>query len=58
MSYFEFSVNLAAEHADKVVQHERKQQNLLKERQDAFGQAFQQDIEQFKISGSLPSAYC
>ncbi|PSN30438.1 hypothetical protein C0J52_25519 [Blattella germanica] len=49
-------VNLAADHADKVVQHELKQQKLLKERQEAFGQAFQQDVEEFKLSGSLPIA--
>lgn len=47
-------VSLASEHADKVVQHELRQQKLLRERQDAFGQAFQQDIQEFKLSGSLP----
>jgi hypothetical protein len=48
---------LASEHADKVVQHELRQQKLLRERQDAFGQAFQQDVQEFKLSGSLPSKY-
>jgi hypothetical protein len=52
---FYFPVSLASEHADKVVQHELRQQKLLRERQDAFGQAFQQDIKEFKLSGSLPS---
>ncbi|PNF20031.1 hypothetical protein B7P43_G05808 [Cryptotermes secundus] len=47
-------VSLASEHADKVVQHELRQQKLLRERQDAFGQAFQQDVQEFKLSGSLP----
>ncbi|XP_069676368.1 dysbindin-like [Periplaneta americana] len=47
--------NLATEHADKVVQHELRQQKLLRERQDAFGQAFQQDVKEFKLSGSLPN---
>lgn len=46
--------NLASEHADKVVQHELLQQKLLRERQDTFGQAFQQDVQEFKLSGSLP----
>lgn len=52
-----FPANLASEHADKVVQHELRQQKLLKERQDAFGEAFQQDVQHFKLSGSLPSKY-
>jgi len=52
---FYFPASLASEHADKVVQHELRQQKLLRERQDAFGQAFQQDIQEFKLSGSLPS---
>ncbi|XP_021914071.1 dysbindin-like isoform X2 [Zootermopsis nevadensis] len=46
--------NLASEHADKVVQHELRQQKLLKERQDAFGEAFQHDVQHYKLSGSLP----
>jgi hypothetical protein len=53
--YILFSANLASEHADKVVQHELRQQKMLRERQDAFGQAFQQDVQEFKLSGSLPS---
>lgn len=52
-----FPANLASEHADKVVQHELRQQKLLKERQDAFGEAFQHDVQHYKLSGSLPSKY-
>jgi hypothetical protein len=54
---FYFPANLVSEHADKVIHHELRQQKLLRERQDAFGQAFQQDIQEFKLSGSLPSKY-
>jgi hypothetical protein len=54
---FYFPANLASEHADKVVHHELRQQKLLRERQDAFGLAFQQDVQEFKLSGSLPSKY-
>jgi hypothetical protein len=57
VSVLYFAATLASEHAEKVVQHELRQQKLLKERQEAFGQAFQQDVQQFKLSGSLPSKY-
>ncbi|XP_067006300.2 dysbindin [Anabrus simplex] len=46
---------LATEHAQKVFQHEAQQQQLLRERQDTFGQAFEQDVEHYKKCGKLPA---
>ncbi|XP_063237312.1 dysbindin [Bacillus rossius redtenbacheri] len=48
-------VAMAKEHSEKVIQHELKQQQVLKERQEIFEEAFIQDVEEFKTSGSVPS---
>ncbi|KAK7866164.1 hypothetical protein R5R35_001391 [Gryllus longicercus] len=49
-------VQLASEHSKKVFQHEIRQQQLLRERQDTFGQAFEDDVQQYKLSGKVPGA--
>ncbi|KAJ8869347.1 hypothetical protein PR048_030922 [Dryococelus australis] len=48
------SVKLAQDHSEKVVQHELRQQQLLKERQEIFEEAFNQDVQEFKSSGAVP----
>ncbi|KAK3927881.1 Dysbindin protein-like protein [Frankliniella fusca] len=45
---------LVKEYAEKMSNHERHQSQTLKERQETFGQVFQEDLEQFKQSGKLP----
>ena len=42
------------EYGEKMANYERRQCQTLKERQDTFGQVFQEDLEQFKQSGKLP----
>lgn len=44
---------MATQHSDKLLQYELKQQKLLKERQETFGKAFEQDLEQYKQSGRM-----
>ena len=46
--------SLVSAYAEKMVHHETRQSHTLKERQEAFGQVFQEDLEQFKQSGKLP----
>lgn len=48
---------LVKEYAEKMATHERRQCQALKERQDTFGQVFQEDLEQFKQSGKLPGNF-
>ena len=50
---FSFLASLATQHSDKLLQYELKQQKLLKERQETFGKAFEQDLEQYKQSGRV-----
>lgn len=45
---------LVKEYGEKMANYERRQCQTLKERQDTFGQVFQEDLEQFKQSGKLP----
>ncbi|KAG8239179.1 hypothetical protein J437_LFUL018997 [Ladona fulva] len=46
---------LARNHAEKVRQYELRRQRMLKERQEAFGKVFEEDMQQYKMSGKIPS---
>jgi hypothetical protein len=48
---------LAKEHADKVLRHEQEQEKFLKERQDTFEEAFNEQLREYKKTGSIPSKY-
>uniref|UniRef100_A0A8C8VIN0 Dystrobrevin binding protein 1 n=1 Tax=Pelusios castaneus TaxID=367368 RepID=A0A8C8VIN0_9SAUR len=48
-----FKAELDAEHAQKVLDMEHTQQTKLKERQQFFEEAFQQDMEQYLSTGYL-----
>lgn len=48
---------LATKHAQNVINHELKQKDLLKERQQVFQEAFNTDLETFKELGAIPSMY-
>lgn len=45
---------LAAEHAQRIREHEARQEVALRERQETFEQAFKEDLQQYKESGTLP----
>ena len=47
------TVQLAKEHAGKVQQLEKKQEQLLKERQSAYEEQFSSDIDFYKKHGKL-----
>lgn len=49
-----FLESLVKEYGEKMANYERRQCQTLKERQETFGQVFQEDLEQFKQSGKLP----
>ncbi|GFT74610.1 dysbindin, partial [Nephila pilipes] len=42
---------LGEEHAHKVFEYEKKQENILKERQHTFQEAFEEEVEQYKKHG-------
>lgn len=46
-----FSAKLGEEHAHKVLQFEKKQEAILKERQNTFQEAFEEEIQQYKTHG-------
>ena len=46
---------MATEHTDKVKKHEQEQEKLLKERQETFEEAFREELNQYKMTGSIPS---
>ncbi|XP_022907925.2 dysbindin protein homolog isoform X1 [Onthophagus taurus] len=46
--------NLASKHAQNVIEHELKQRQLLKERQQVFQEAFKRDLETYKSLGTIP----
>lgn len=46
---------LASEHAEKVLKHEKEQEKHLKERQETFEEAFKEEIKEYKMTGSIPS---
>lgn len=46
---------LSNEHIERVSQHELNQQKRLKERRETFEEAFKEDLEEYKATGSIPS---
>lgn len=48
-------VDLAEKHTQSVMAHEKRQKQMLQERQKAFQDAFQTDLQLYKEAGSLPS---
>lgn len=49
-----FLGHLEVEHKEKVVDLEQKINIKLKERQEIFNQVFEQDMQQYIISGIIP----
>ncbi|XP_046474751.1 dysbindin protein homolog isoform X1 [Neodiprion pinetum] len=45
---------LANDHSNRVLLHELKQQKILKERQETFGEVFKQEMQEYKTTGSVP----
>lgn len=50
-----FLATLANEHTERLSQHELNQQKKLKERRETFEEAFKEDLEEYKATGSIPS---
>ncbi|CAG2101943.1 unnamed protein product [Medioppia subpectinata] len=46
-------VKLAVEHTDRVHTFERQQQNILKERQEAFQMVFEEELNRYKTHGRI-----
>lgn len=52
-------MELAAKHTQSVMEQELKQKRMLEERQQAFEEAFNNDLEIYKSLGTIPSEfYC
>lgn len=49
---------MASDHIERVSQHELNQQKKLKERRETFEEAFKEDLEEYKTTGSIPSMRC
>ncbi|KAL6266527.1 hypothetical protein P5V15_003374 [Pogonomyrmex californicus] len=49
-----FKTKLANEHTERLSQHELNQQKKLKERRETFEEAFKEDLEEYKATGSIP----
>ncbi|KAJ8688390.1 hypothetical protein QAD02_024185 [Eretmocerus hayati] len=45
---------LAGEHSVKILRHEQEQEKLLQERQKTFGEAFKEELDEYKKTGSIP----
>ncbi|XP_077255042.1 dystrobrevin binding protein dysbindin isoform X3 [Temnothorax americanus] len=56
VNYFKliFLGKLANEHTERLSQHELNQQKKLKERRETFEEAFKEDLEEYKATGSIP----
>lgn len=50
-------VELTEKHTQSVMEHEKKQKHTLQERQKAFQEAFQTDLQLYKEAGTLPSKF-
>lgn len=48
---------MANDHIERVSQHELNQQRKLKERRETFEEAFKEDLEEYKATGSISSMY-
>ncbi|XP_023224973.1 dysbindin-like [Centruroides sculpturatus] len=51
--YEQTKVKLAGEHAYKVLEFEQKQQSVLQERQEAFREAFEEEMNHYKAHGRI-----
>lgn len=49
----DMKVKLGKEHAHKLFEHEKKQDAYLRERQNTFQEAFEEEIQQYKVHGEL-----
>ncbi|EZA51223.1 dysbindin protein homolog isoform X2 [Ooceraea biroi] len=49
-----FKTKLTNDHIQRVSQYELKQQKKLKERRETFEEAFKEDLEEYKATGSIP----
>ncbi|XP_014206465.1 dysbindin protein homolog [Copidosoma floridanum] len=45
---------LSNDHSIKVLRHEKQQEKILKERQHTFGEAFNEEMNEYKKTGSVP----
>lgn len=52
-AFEELKVKLAQEHSKKVQEFEMRQQQVLKERQEAFREAFEEEMQHYKIHGRV-----
>ena len=52
-----FTVKLAKDHAKNVESYEKKRQTQMKERQEAFQEAFNEDVDYFREHGRLDRKY-
>lgn len=48
---------VAAEHQQRIKDHEEKLRQIQKERQAVFDDAFRNDLEEFKQKGHIPSKF-
>lgn len=50
-----FIEKIESQHSDKLKKHEELQKSILLERQEAFGKVFNEEMDEFKKSGHIPS---
>jgi hypothetical protein len=43
------------QHSEKLKKHDELQKSILLERQEAFGKVFNEEMDEFKKSGHIPS---
>lgn len=48
-------MDLAEKHTQSVMEYEKRQKQMLQERQKAFQEAFQTDLQMYKEAGTIPS---
>lgn len=48
---------LANEHIERVSKFELKQQKMMKERRETFEEAFKEQLEEYKATGSITSMF-
>ncbi|XP_051166464.1 dysbindin-like [Leptopilina boulardi] len=44
----------SSDHSEKIAKHELKQQKMMEERQKTFAEAFDEELNQYKATGSIP----
>lgn len=47
--------NIESQHSEKLKKHDELQKSILLERQEAFGKVFNEEMDEFKKSGHIPS---